>query len=69
MELQKKVNIFRQHQAALDGQADPELMLSKHEAACLAHEIADGFGTMHGRYKKDLERAEGFRMVYDKVMS
>jgi hypothetical protein len=69
MELQTKVNIFRQHQAALDGQADPGLRLSENEAACLAHDIADGFSTIHGRYKKDLERAEGFFTVYDKVMS
>jgi hypothetical protein len=69
MELQTKVNIFRQHQAALDGQADPDLRLSENEAACLAHDIADGFSTIHGRYKKDLERAEGFLTVYDKVMS
>ncbi len=58
------MNVFRQHQDALDGKGDPRMRLSDHEAACLAQEIADGFSTIHGKYKKDLEKAEGFFMVY-----
>ena len=68
MELCSKVNIFQQHQAAVDGKADPGMMLSGQEAASLAHDIADGFSNMHSRYTKDLERAEGFFMVYEKAL-
>ena len=68
MELQTKVNIFRQHQAALDGKADPGMMLSNEEAFRLAQDIADGFSTIHSKYEKDLERAKGFFMVYQKTL-
>ena len=64
MELQTKVNIYVEHQKALKGEADPEKMLSQQDAACLAHDIADGFSYIYGRYKTDLERAEGFFMFY-----
>lgn len=68
MELQTKMNIFQEHQAAVEGKADSHMILSEHEAACLAHDIADGFSNIHSRYKADLERAEGFFMVYDKKL-
>ena len=68
MELRTKVNIFRQHQAALDGLADSCLILSNEEAFHLAQDIADGFSTIHSKYETDLERAKGFFMVYHKTL-
>lgn len=66
MALRSKVNVFRQHQAACDGHADPCFMLCDYEAACIAHEIAEGFAIMSSHCQRDLERAEEFMEAMEK---
>ena len=64
MKLRTNVNIYVQHEKAVEGEAEPEKVLSEQDAAYVAREIAEGFSNIHSRYKNDLERAKGFFMFY-----